>query len=198
MNKYIVVVGNFGAGQEIIMRFLNRKFKRLKIIKEHFHLPGNNFLSQMDILGKIFKSVDSHNRFYKNQTFIMDNHPIFMQNCALPSLHSMEKLTTKEVQTFREWVRLVNTQIETRLVIYLKLNTNKCYERLLNENKIEIDYETLLENNRQLTFWMENSITEPNVTIDMNYFLELEFDERKEKELVRHLMRHVPFFEEFL
>lgn len=196
MNKYIVVVGNFGAGQEVIMKFLNKKFRRLKVVKDLHFSPGNSFLSQMEILAKIFKTVDCNLRFFQNQTFLMDNHPTFIQNCVLPALDSLKQVDSREVKVLREWVRLVNKQIETRLVIHLNLDSNKCYDRLLNKNIVDVEFDTLFEINRQLNFWINNSITEPHITIDMNYFLDLEFDESKEKELLRVLLKQFPFLEE--
>lgn len=196
MNKYIVIVGNFGAGQEVIMKFLNKKFRRLKVTKDLHFSPGNSFLSQMEILAKIFKTVDTNLRFFQNQTFLMDNHPTFIQNCVLPALDSLKQVDSKEVKVLREWVRLVNKQIETRLVIHLNLDSNKCYDRLLNKNIVDVEFDTLFEINRQLNFWIKNSITEPHITIDMNYFLDLEFDESKEKELLRILLKRFPFLEE--
>ena len=196
MNKYIVVVGNFGSGQDIIMRFLNKKFRRLKIVKELHHAPGDDFLSQMEILGKLFKTVDTHSNFFKNQTFVLDNHPTFIQNCILPALHSLEHLNSREVKVYREWVKLIGTKIETRMIIHLKLNTNKCYDRLLNQNVVDVEFDTLFEIDRQMDFWVKNSISEPHITIDMNYFLELDFDERKEKELLRLLLKEFPSLEE--
>ena len=82
------------------------------------------------------------------------------------------------------------------LIIHLKLDTNKCYDRLLNKNVIDIDFDTLFEVERQLNFWTNNSIEEPHISIDMNYFLDLEFDECKEKELLRLLLRKFPVLEE--
>lgn len=196
MNKYIIIVGNIGAGQEVIINFLNRKFRRLKAVREVYYTPGNDFISQMESLAKIFKTVDNNSRFFNNQTFIMDNHPTFIQNCILPTLHSLEQVDSREVKVLREWVKLVNKHIETRLVIHLKLNTNKCYDRLLNKNIIDVEFDTLFEIDRQLKYWIDNSIEEPHITIDMDYFLDLEFDERKEKELLRILLRSFPNLEE--
>jgi hypothetical protein len=192
MNNYIVVVGNFGSGQEVIMKFLNKKFKRLKINKELHFTTGNDFLSQMDILANIFKTVDANSRFFKNQTFVLDNHPTFIKNCVLPSLHSLNQIDSREVKVLREWIKLVDKQVKTLLVIHLKLDTNKCYDRLLNKNIVDVDFDTLFEMERQLNFWTTNSIEETHISIDMNYFLDLEFDERKEKELLRILLREFP------
>jgi len=196
MNKYIVVVGNFGAGQEVVMKFLNKKFRRLKVCKDLHFTSGNDFLTQMEILANIFKTVDVNSRFFINQTFVLDNHPTFIQNCILPTLHTLEQVNSREVKVFREWIKLVNKHIETKLVIHLKLDTNKCYDRLLNRNIIDVDFDTLFEIDRQLDYWINNSIEEQHITIDMNYFLDLEFDERKEKELLRMLLRKFEFLED--
>lgn len=206
-NRYIVIVGNFGSGHEIIVRFLQRHFKRLRII-EKMNYPGIDFLSQMSSLSKIFKIMKSNKRFYRNQIFICDNHPIFIQNCILPALHSMGKLESKEVIVFREWVRLIGMETEPAMIIYLKSNTNKCFERVLNgkvfsertEDSI-VDFEYLLEIQRQLTHWFENennikNETDPDfLTIDMNKYLEIDFDERLEKDLLRYVLREFPFLE---
>jgi hypothetical protein len=202
-NRYITVVGNFGSGQEIIIKFLKKHFKRLKVVNK-LNFPGMNFLSQIESLGRIFKIMDNNKKFFRNQLFICDNSPLFIQNCILPALHSLGKLTPKEVNVFREWVRLVGLQSTDCLIIYLKLDTNKCFERVLNHKIISdvtsggniIDFDFLMEMQRQLTHWVENgNINEEHLIIDMNKYLELEFDERLEKELLRQLIKEFPFLE---
>lgn len=201
-NKYLLLVGNFGSGHEIIMRFLNKHFKKIKIV-DRMNFPGNDFISQMDNLSKIYKMISNNNRFFRNQLFVCDNHPIFIQNCILPALHSLNKLTSREVIVFREWVRLIGMEKNHTTILYLKMNTNKCFERILNHeislNTHEniIDYELLMEIQRQLTHWVENNnvVGNEHITIDMNKFLEIESDERYEKELIRYLLKELPSLE---
>ena len=183
-NHYIVIIGNFGSGQDIITRFLKKKFKKIKVVQSlNNHSP--DFISQMETTCNLYDTIIKNDKFYKNSIFLCDTHPLFIQNCIIPSL---KIITNREEVMYRKWLNILEPY-SIKLIIQLTLDTNKCFERMLSIDP-NIEYNILKSMEIQLN--KSNKINDNLIKIDMNKYINIEENEMLEKELFRELIKYNP------
>lgn len=200
----IGIEGNLGSKKKKFIHFLKEYFKNIQVMPNNFTnktilnefyknnerwsllLELNNLMFKVEQLN-IISNSNQNNICLINRTY----HSIY--NCFIPAYSELEYINEEEKKVFEQIYQNIhrNISIQYDLIIYLKSDINKCFERLIEQNHIFINFDLLESLEKKYNQWIykkyndnkENNSKTKVVIIDMEKYNDINNNDKSRKEL---------------
>jgi len=212
MEKILIgIEGNLGSNKEIFIKFLQKYFKdnvsyseeqtctweNEEFIKKFYKNPERwGFLMEVNSTVRKIKNIWNLMQSEKTNIIFSIRCPHSDKECFLETLKKMNKITTKEIETYNLMFSLLKIP-KFNSIIFLKSSINTSYERIKSKNRDcenNIDYKFIKELHSIYEQWIEklkkNGVDV--LEIDMEKYSDLEGSEELQHDVIKKLLKKFP------